>query len=140
MPTTKWVESFNRAMVNFLKIHYREFLGEEELENHVTIPKNSRLAREWLFPGKRLKFLDIFMVKNMQRGYFDGNQWSEIESMMIELKNQAKLSKVGINSLKAAARTLDIPYWKAKQYFRKGKDLTIDQKKITVATVRPLIP
>ena len=120
MPTAKWVQCFNAAMVNFFKAYYRDFLDEKALEDHLTIPENSRLAKEWLFPQKRAQLLDIFSVKNIDRGFFDGNQWSEIESLMVELKNQAQLSKVGINSLRSAARTLDIPYWKAKQYFREG--------------------
>ena len=107
-------------MINFLKVYYENFVNFEELEKHETIPKESPLALHWLFPAKRVEFLEIFMIKSMERGFFDGTQWSEIDSLISDLKNQAKLSKVGINSLKRAANQLGIKYWKAKWYLRRG--------------------
>ena len=105
-------------MINFLKIYYENFVNIEELEKHSTIPAQSSLALYWLFPAKRVQFLEIFMIRSMERGFFDGTQWSEISAMISELKNQSDLSKMGINSLKKASRHLGIKYWKAKSYFR----------------------
>ena len=116
--TEKWVNFFNESMKNFYRKYYGEFIEEEQIKNHETIPRNSRLRLEWLLPGKRKEFLDIFLQKNFTKGHFDGTQWNEISQMTAELQNQQKVSKIGFNSLKLAARKLGIKYFKAKQYFR----------------------
>ena len=65
----------------------------------------------------RLRFIDKFITKHLERG-FDGFQWHQITQLINEVKLQRKVSKIGMNSLKKAAQRLEIPYWKAKHYFK----------------------
>ena len=119
MSTEKWVKNYNESMREFYRIYYGNLIENGQIEKHATIPPKSRLCVYWLLPGKRMKFLNDFLVKNVTEGYFNGTQWQEISKILAELKKQRTASKIGWNSLKVAARCLGVNYDKAKKYMRK---------------------
>ena len=118
MTTENWTKRFNESMNDFYKKYYGDLISEEQAKNHETIPPKSRLRIEWLRPGNRFKFLNDFLVKNVTKGFFDGTQWTQISQLISELKKQRKLSKIGFNSLKLAARVVGVNYSKAKKFMR----------------------
>ena len=118
MSTEKWVKNYNESMREFYRKYYGNLVESDQIKNHATISSKSTLLKDWLLPGKRIKFLNDFLVKNVTKGYFDGTQWQEISQILAELKKQRKVSKIGFNSLKVAARVLGINYDKAKKYMK----------------------
>ena len=105
-------------MKDFYRKYYDNFINEEQVKNHETIPPKSILRKKWLLPGHRLKFLNNFLVKNVTKGFFTGTQWNIISQLIGELKKQRTASKIGFNSLKVAARIIGINYETAKRYMR----------------------
>ena len=93
------------------------FLDSFKLNILVTRLLTSSFLQNWLKPSRRLQFIDKFIAKHIERG-FDGFQWNQISQLINEVKLQRKVSKIGMNSLRKASQRLEIPYWKAKYYFK----------------------
>ena len=90
MSTEKWVKNYNESMREFFRKYYGNLVESDQIKNHATISSKSTLLKDWLLPGKRIKFLNDFLVKNVTKGYFDGTQWQEISQILAELKKTKK--------------------------------------------------
>ena len=122
MSAEKWAKNINHKMKEYFKKKFGGRINASEIDVRDIIRKKSTVI-QWLRPAMRSKFLDIFVGKKAQEGYFTGQQWKEIGHLLDSVGNQKEKSKVGFNSLKLASQRLRIKYWRARQYFR-----TIRQK------------